>query len=65
MKAMFFHGLLSTPSTSRTAKSVKDFLAQKDVEVIVPDYKPQTRSYDEIDAYLKKEVQQLLIIFIT
>lgn len=60
MKAMFFHGLLSTPETSRTAKAVKDFLAQKDVEVIVPDYRPQARSYDEIDAFLKEEVQKLL-----
>ena len=60
MKAMFFHGLMSTPDTSRTAKAVREFLARKDVEVVVPDYQPQTRSYDEIDAFLRKEVQQLL-----
>jgi predicted esterase YcpF (UPF0227 family) len=60
MKAIFFHGMLSTPSTSRSAKAVKNFLTQKGVEVIVPDYKPQTRSHDEIDAYLKKELQKVI-----
>jgi len=57
MKAIFLHGMLSTPSTSTSARVIKEFLTQKEVEVIVPDYKPQTRSYDEINAFLTKEVK--------
>jgi predicted esterase YcpF (UPF0227 family) len=57
MKAIFLHGMLSTPSTSASARAVKEFLTRKGVEVIIPDYKPQTRSYDEINAFLTKEVK--------
>lgn len=52
MKIIFLHGLESTPETSSTAKLIKDNF-EKQYEVIVPDYKPSTKSYEEIVEFLK------------
>lgn len=39
MKILFLHGRESTPETSSTSKSIKDYFSGK-YEVLVPDYKP-------------------------
>lgn len=61
MKLIFLHGLESTPKTSGSAKAIREYFAEKDknVEVIVPDYHPKTRTYEEIDIYLQSLIREL------
>lgn len=52
MRIIFFHGKLSNPETSHTAKAVKEYFNNLGYEVYVPDYKPNDRDFEGIVNYL-------------
>lgn len=55
---IFLHGKESTPSTSSSAKAIKDYFVAYDV--LVPDYLPLERTYDEIDSFLTEFIEVAL-----
>jgi predicted esterase YcpF (UPF0227 family) len=55
MNIFFFHGKLSTPETSQTAKAVVEYFTAsmpEDTKIFVPDYKPNEREYPVITYHL-------------
>jgi predicted esterase YcpF (UPF0227 family) len=53
MKILFLHGKESTPETSSSARAIKEhFKNFEGYEVLVPDYKPSTRTHAEIEVFL-------------
>lgn len=50
MKILFLHGRESTPETSHTAKSIKEYFHQ--YKVFVPHYEPNTTSQEDIAKFL-------------
>ena len=55
---IFLHGKESTPETSGSAQAVRDYF--KDYAVLVPDYRPLERSYEEIEKYLTEYIQDAI-----
>lgn len=58
MQIVFLHGKLSSPETSHTAKAIKEYFNNLDIEVYIPDYKPNERKYEEISYYLDKVLEE-------
>lgn len=55
---IFFHGKESTPTTSSSAKAVKEYFTG--YEVLVPDYHPLERTHEEIEEYLTNFIAEAL-----
>jgi predicted esterase YcpF (UPF0227 family) len=53
---IFLHGKESTPDSSSSARSVKEYFKQD--KVLVPDYRPLERSHEEIESYLSDVIEK-------
>ena len=62
MNIIFFHGKLSTPETSNTAKVIKEAFEDLGDKVYIPDYQPNDLNYYEISDYLQKYVSNIISI---
>jgi predicted esterase YcpF (UPF0227 family) len=56
---IFIHGRLSTPETSQTAKAIKEYFESKGERVVVPNYKPNDSTYDEIKTFFREYIRSL------
>jgi predicted esterase YcpF (UPF0227 family) len=58
MKIIFLHGLESNPKTSHSAELIKNYF--KDDTIIIPDYKPKNKTYEEVYQILMQEISPYL-----
>jgi len=56
---LFIHGRLSTPETSQTAIAVKKYFESIGERVVIPNYRPNELTYDEIKTYFREYIRAL------
>lgn len=55
---IFLHGKEATPETSASAKAIKEHFTA--YNVLVPDYLPMERTYDEVESFLTTYIENVI-----